>query len=326
LPYTQTHKIQFFQQYTKKYAKNMYIAEMETPNRYTLQAEDLRTFITPRLPQSNKYWYGHILIFAGRNSMSGAAILASSAAITAGAGIVRVATVADNPNFRPEVIVHRLNNNYDLKTYGKLAKIVSKQIDTLVVGPGLGSKGPKQKEYIKRLFDEHPAHIFVVDADGIKFFKCTDNLNGNFVFTPHDGEFRRLIHNSEKTESERAELLAMLDDAQQRIELVEQIASDMNATILLKGSTTIISDGKTTYLNNYGNPGMATAGSGDVLSGIVGAFIGKNRNKHITNSSLVEITAMASLAHSLAGDYYAEHYGMETLTASDIIASLKYVI
>jgi NAD(P)H-hydrate epimerase len=178
-------------------------------------------------------------------------------------------------------------------------------------------------ELVRKLVLNNLDKQIVIDADAISAFDTNDVLSKNVVLTPHFGEFSNLINKNTNSNND-----GNIFDGKTDIGILIEIANKMNCNILLKGSTTLITDGVVTYWNNFGNAGMATAGSGDVLSGVIGAILARNNNSHIRQADFNFITevAISSLIHSLAGDYYAENYDMETLTASEMIKCIKFVL
>ncbi|MDR0927986.1 MAG: NAD(P)H-hydrate dehydratase [Ignavibacteria bacterium] len=290
-------------------------------NNYLLDKNDVNIARRLRRPESHKYHYGRVVVIAGSSAMSGAAALVSNAAIKAGAGIVHLLSPTIHPAVLPEVISEVAGNGkvltlHDLPTL----EIECKQADAIVVGPGL-SPNNETKELIHQLVEDNPDKQIIIDADGINAFTTDDVLSKNVTFTPHMGELANLIRFDEDIMADEEELNT------DKLTVLKKVATKMNCNILLKGSTTLITDGETTYFNPFGNPGMATAGSGDVLSGILGATLAKNNNRyfHHQQYNVAKFVAFGSLWHSLAGDYISATTGEETLTASSLIDALHAV-
>jgi hydroxyethylthiazole kinase-like uncharacterized protein yjeF len=147
----------------------------------------------------------------------------------------------------------------------------------------------------------------LIDADGLRAISPTSKLRKNIVLTPHTGEFSRMLH-LDRHEVEK-----------NHFEYTRYWAEKLRCTIHLKYTPSSTSDGNINIWNLGGNPGMATGGSGDVLSGIIGTLLAQ----HIDP---LYATAVGAFIHSLAGDYYAKKYNFETLTSSDLINMLKYVL
>ena len=185
---------------------------------------------------------------------------------------------------------------------------VIQDADSIIIGPGM-TNNDSTKQLIRNLVLNNLDKNWVIDADGIGAFSVNDKLNSNVVLTPHFGEFSKLIENEDKKYVEKNKLV-----------ILKETAIKMNCNILLKGSITIITDGTNCFFNVFGNPGMATAGSGDVLSGIIGANISKH---NLSETTFIEKIAISSLIHSLAGDNYIKNKNEESLIATDIINNIE---
>lgn len=268
-----------------------------------------RTFdhtLTKRAQSTHKGDYGRVLVIAGSKTMMGAAILSAKAAYKSGAGIVKVVTEKDYAGSifanLPEAIV----GTYERYSYAiDETRDISGDIawaDAILFGPGMG-----QDAYTKKLLKtviEQGRVPLVVDADGLNVLSDTphllDNYKGPLVITPHVGEMARLLH----CEGEMV--------LHNRKTLAQQFSIDHDVTVCLKSHETIVAHADTLYINHYGNPGMATAGSGDVLAGIVVSLLGQGYSEEIA-------TAKAVAIHSLAGDAAKCAVGEHSLMASDII-------
>ena len=290
----------------------------KSENNFILEKNDVKEIIPNRKSNTHKYSYGSVLVIAGSLEMPGAAALCSNAAIKMGAGLVTLVTPKIHPAIYPEVIVKSV-----LTPSGwfvtKNLEIIQQKIyksNSIIIGPGITKNrtGKLVRELVLNNLDKN----WIVDGDGIAAFNLDCKLSKNVILTPHLEEFLRL----NKTGTMPIDIL---QNKQTLHNFAKKVADTMNCNILLKGSTTFITDGNISYCNEFGNPGMATAGSGDVLSGIIAANLAK-QNKNITQTNFLNTVALSSLIHSLSGDYYAEQYDMETLTATDIINNLKNVI
>ena len=289
--------------------------QLKNCNNILLEREDIADIIPHRKKDSNKYDYGCVLIIGGSKYMPGAAALVSNAAIKMGAGSVKLVTPKLHYSIFPEIMINEAETDkgiFDTKHYSKLHKYLRK-FDTIVIGPGM-TKDNNTLKLIRDLVLKSPNHNWIIDADGIDAFSINDKLNDNIILTPHLNEFKRLCGNEQLNANNKFELYNTLKDTALR----------MNCIILLKGSLTMISDGIKTYFNPFGNAGMATAGSGDVLTGIIAANISKKDNFFYTNP--LSICSLSSLIHSSAGDCYAEKNNMESLIASDIINNIEKVV
>jgi NAD(P)H-hydrate epimerase len=268
--------------------------------------------LPPRQVDGNKGSYGRILIVAGSRGMSGAAVLCGSAALRSGAGLVKVATPRDvwplvaagNPCYMTVPLEEDAEGCLTAAASAKLLEAATAS-DVLALGPGLG-RGPDKTRLVGSIVSEAAVPI-VLDADGLN--ACADQLDildhraAPIILTPHPGEFGRLL----------GKTAAQVQVA--REELAVAFAGAHNAIVLLKGHETIVTDGSRVYVNHTGNPGMATAGSGDVLTGLIAALLGQG----------LEPFAAAQLGayiHGLAGDLARIDLGEEGMIAMDLIAYL----
>jgi ADP-dependent NAD(P)H-hydrate dehydratase len=264
--------------------------------------------LAPRAEESHKGTYGHVLVVAGSRGMSGAAVLCGSAALRGGAGLVTVATpepaqptvAASNPCYL--TLPLPADNQGFVASAAKtaLAQAAAK-CTVFACGPGLGT-GPGVSDVLSTLLNRS-AKPMVLDADGLNIFA---GRTGNFhrsaplVITPHPGEFARLIGNS---------VAAVMAD---REALAIRFAAEHHLVLVLKGHKTLVTNGKRLYRNTTGNPGMATGGTGDVLTGLLAALMAQG----------VEAFAAAQLAthlHGLAGDLARDELGEVSLTATDLL-------
>jgi NAD(P)H-hydrate epimerase len=267
--------------------------------------------LAPREPESNKGDFGRVLVVAGSRGMSGAAVLCGSAALRGGAGLVTVAGPEDTLPIvaagNPCYLTAPLSNDRE----GKLANVTAKVLelvqanDVAAVGPGLGRSAP-----IAKLIADLVGNIqipLVLDADGINaLINQTDSLKSHtapIILTPHPGEFARLLDCDVPTIQAR------------RQELAVEFAATFQVILVLKGHGTIVTDGRQVYHNQTGNPGMATGGTGDVLTGLIAALLGQK---------LAPFAAaqLGVYLHGLAGDLAQEELGQISLIASDLLSFL----
>ncbi|CAM4455363.1 NAD(P)H-hydrate dehydratase [Paenibacillus tarimensis] len=233
----------------------------------------------PRLPReedTHKGTYGHVLIAAGSRTMSGAGLLSATAALRAGAGLVTWAVpgslAGPLTGIRPELMLAPLDDNgsgdWQHIEPGALASLAADR-DALVIGPGLGAAPAGDgASWLERLWRELPEELPVLlDADALNWFAAGSRLtwpvrSGPIVITPHPGEMGRLAG------------VDTSDIQRDRIEAAKNYACQHGITVVLKGARTVIAspEGRV-YINSTGNPGMATGGMGDVLSGIIGAYL-----------------------------------------------------
>jgi ADP-dependent NAD(P)H-hydrate dehydratase len=269
--------------------------------------------LPPRKADSNKGSYGRILIVAGSRGMSGAAVLCGSAALRGGAGLVKVATPCEvwpmvavgNPCYM--TVPLEKDKQTSMLTAAALAKVLelARGSDVLAVGPGLG-QGAELSNFLGELIRQVTCPL-VLDADALNVcaqrLPILDKKASPIIITPHPGEFGRLL----------GKTVAEVQVA--REELAVTFARRHELTVLLKGHGTIVTDGKRLYVNTTGNPGMATAGSGDVLTGLIAALLGQGLPPF-------EAAQLGAHVHGLAGDLACADLGEEGLIATDLIKYL----
>ncbi len=271
-----------------------------------------------REKETKKYDGGLVLVIGGSEIYSGSPALCSMASLRGGADIVQIASVKRAADiiagFSPSFITYPFegkNFNEDhlsrLLEITQSAKIVSRGNLAVVIGGGIGRKEETKnliKDYIKNT--NIPT---VVDADGIYAFEDgADHITrNNLVFTPHLYEFKVLTKTN-------------LDDftLDQKIEEVKKQASLLGITIVLKGSTDIISDGVNLYLNEIAVPEMATGGCGDTLAGLIGASLCRNKD-------IFESAGLGAYINSKAGELASKEKG-NSLIASDLIEKIAEII
>jgi len=245
--------------------------------------------------------------------MSGAAALAGRAALRAGAGLVRVATpksvlpivAAVEPSFTTIALPEDSTGRISAKAINTILEAVG-QNDAMAFGPGIGISGAL-RSILENLLDQQNLRL-VIDADGLNNLAGLKNwpaqLKAKVILTPHPGEMKRLWSGLL-----REELPA--DRQQQAL----QLAQKTNTIVVLKGAGTVVTDGEKVYINKTGNPGMATAGSGDVLTGIITALLGQGLCDF-------DAAVLGVYIHGLAGDIATEKIGQISLMATDIAQAL----
>ncbi|TDI12196.1 MAG: NAD(P)H-hydrate dehydratase [Acidobacteria bacterium] len=279
-----------------------------------LEEDVVRRMLPTRARDSHKGDFGHVLVVAGSRSKPGAAALAALGCLRAGAGLV---TVATGRNAQPMVHAHcaeAMVEPLPETEGGTLSRTVLTPIlkmldgvDAVVLGPGLGT-ATDVTQVIRKLVQKVELPM-VLDADGLNAFASKpDMLTGDDtrprILTPHPGEFARLLG------VETKQVL------RERLELTRRFAHDHHCFVVLKGyRTLVVTPSGRSYVNTTGNPGMATAGSGDVLSGIIGALVAQS-------SDVLPGILAAVYLHGLAGDRAAAHRGVQGLMASDILEHL----
>ncbi len=262
----------------------------------------LRKMLPKRSRCANKGDFGHVLALGGNHGMVGAVRMASEAAARVGAGLVSIGTRADHASFismmRPELMCHSVEIASDLLPL--LAKAT-----VLVLGPGLGKDAWADTIFTEALNNSLPK---VVDADALNRLAQTPSHRQDWILTPHPGEAARLLAcSSAEIEADRFAAIAAL---QQRY----------GGVIVLKGAGTLIrGEQGLTYVCTAGNPGMASGGMGDVLSGILGGLLAQGL-------SLLAAAQTGVLIHALAADVVAQTQGERGMLASDLFPVLPQIV
>ncbi|MCK9595553.1 MAG: NAD(P)H-hydrate dehydratase [Candidatus Omnitrophica bacterium] len=275
----------------------------------------LPTRLLRRKADSHKGDFGHVFILAGSAGLSGAAVLCAKAALRSGAGLVTLGIPAslNGPIIKikpPEVMTLPLPETKEISlspaAYNKI-KEFSRKTDIIAIGPGLSQNKATQELILKVIAGiDKP---MVIDADGLNSLgKQRKQFRGNIILTPHPGEMSRLTG------------LPVPVIQKNRKKVAKEFANEYNVEIVLKGKNTLVADNKDNfYVNKTGNPGMAKAGSGDVLTGIIAAFLGQGLN-------LFQAAKYAVYLHGSAGDLAAKKKTQISMTASDIIDMLPEAI
>jgi len=271
----------------------------------------------PRLPprpfDAHKGTFGKVLVVAGSRSMAGAAVLCGTAALRGGAGLVQVATAL---SVQPQVAVgcpSYTTLGYRVHTNGTLPDDAADEVihwgrlaTALAIGPGLG-QGADVSNFVTQILDGLPRTPTVLDADGLNavapFSKDFTGRSGALILTPHPGEFQRLSG------------VPTSQVAMQRDTLTVEFAERFKVILLLKGAGTIVTDGRRFYRNSTGNPGMATGGTGDVLTGVIAALAAQEIEPF-------EAAVLGAWVHGRAGDLAAAVLGQTALTSMDLLLYL----
>jgi len=291
---------------------------------WLLERADAARAYGRRRPDAHKGTFGHVLVVAGSVGKSGAAILSAVGALRAGAGLVTVATPAPVLPLvaagRPEIMTEPLpvggNGGLDRDALTRaLALAVDK--DAVVLGPGLGQDAAT-RDFVRGFVAKCAAPL-VIDADGLNALAGGAGGPGSdagalsrraapTVLTPHPGEMARLL-GSDAAEVQR-----------RRLGAARELAAQSGAVVVLKGYRTVVADSAgRAAVNPTGNPGMATGGTGDVLSGIIGALLARGLDPWAAATAGVYV-------HGLAGDGAAGRLGEESLLAGDVIEALPDAI
>ena len=265
--------------------------------------------LPPRRLESHKGDFGRALLIGGAQGMAGAISLAGMATLRSGAGLVTIATpdVCQHTvaGFEPSYMTLGLANDGEgrlSKTSHRALVEAAAQSTAVGCGPGLGRSHDLVK-LVERLYFELPQPT-VFDADGLNALaQQPDILNraaGPRILTPHPGEFGRLVAKD-----------GSLSVAEQRDRAID-LAKRCNAVVVLKGHQTFITDGARAELNNTGNPGMATGGTGDILTGVLVALL-------CQGLSPFDAAHLGVYVHGLAGDLAAAELGQVSMCARDLL-------
>jgi NAD(P)H-hydrate epimerase len=270
----------------------------------------------PRLPRrvhdAHKGTFGTVQVVAGSRGMAGAAVLAGRGALRAGAGLVRVAcpmsildvVAASYPGYTTVGIRQHTDGSFGDGAAEELIEQV-RQAHVAAIGPGLGqSEGVAA--FVRAMVNGLPDVPIVLDADGLNAVApATGPFPGRtaaLVMTPHPGEFARLAG------------VPAAEVRGDRVALASDFAARCGVVLLLKGAGTLVADGERVYRNTTGNPGMATGGSGDVLTGMIAALVAQGL-------SGFDAAVLGAWVHGRAGDIAAAELGQTALTATDLLDS-----
>jgi len=269
--------------------------------------------LLPRSPDSHKGTFGRAVLVAGSRGMSGAAVLCGSAALRGGAGLVTVACPRDiqgwvavgNPCYTTISLSQREDGAFAVSAPDELYTTAA-GADAVGIGPGLGSH-PSTRDLIRQFLLATPSTPTVLDADGLNALVPVPTplaeRTAPLVMTPHPGEFARLL--GIPTEQVQAN----------RQELAVGFAMKWSAVIVLKGHQTIVTDGNRVFVNGTGNPGLATGGTGDVLTGLITALVAQK-------VPAFDAAVLGTWVHGRAADHAAADLGQLALTAGDLLTYL----
>jgi len=279
--------------------------------------EDFAWVTRPRKHDAHKGSFGHVLILAGSVGKTGAAVMAAKAALRAGAGLVTIATAASalpiiaaqGMEYMTEPLPETEAGAISLRALdsGRLDKLLEGK-SILAIGPGIGN-APETAELVRTLVNGRRVPV-VLDADGLNAFSgCMSTFRGNLpqaVLTPHPGEMGRLVG------MPAAEIQA------RRVDVARAFAQEHQVNLVLKGfrTLTVAPDGKV-WVNPTGNPGMATGGTGDVLTGLISGLLAQYQDRVVS-----DVVAAAVYLHGMAGDLVAKELGEASLIAGDLIEAL----
>jgi NAD(P)H-hydrate epimerase len=285
---------------------------LDGPHVDLLTPEQVREIVEPRAAESHKGDYGRVSVIAGSRGKTGAAYLAGMGALRSGAGLVTIATPGSClpivASMAPELMTEALDEADD----GTLAanaidRVMAMTQDVIVCGPGLGRTAGVRE--LAQTLVERASVPLVLDADAISVLasdpgRLVGSEERDVIITPHPGEMARLIGTE-------------IEDVQaNRLQVASDFATTHRVYVVLKGHRTVIAtpEGRL-FINPTGNPGMATGGTGDVLAGMIGAWL----------AQLLDAEAACRLAvflHGMAGDMAEAREGQAAMTATDLLAHL----
>ena len=265
----------------------------------------------PPLPvrpiEGHKGLFGRVLIVGGSETMIGAPVLAGTAALRMGSGLVQIAVpksiLPHALSITPELIGLPLGRQAD-----KALLSAIEQADAIVVGPGMG-QSPVARGIVLRLM--RIAKPMVIDADALNILaaeKKPPRIAASAVLTPHPGEMKRLLH-----------IARIPTDDEGRSGLAASAARASGQAIVLKGHRTIVTDGSRIHTNDTGNSALSKAGSGDVLCGILASLIGQGMDRFDAACAAVRI-------QGLAGEIAGRRFGLRSALARDVIDAIPEAI
>ncbi|HXI13570.1 MAG TPA: NAD(P)H-hydrate dehydratase [Thermoanaerobaculia bacterium] len=265
---------------------------------------DVSLIVGERDRDSHKGTYGHVAIVAGSPGKSGAAILAARGALRGGAGLITVVTDRESAQIVDSVSIESMSYATQLSaaTCGDVAEMINDRMSAAVIGPGLGDH--ESSYAVIRMLVATIDCPLVIDASGLNAFAARgEELNttgGSRVITPHPGELSRLMN------------VAVAEVQNERMSMARRAAELTKCVVVLKGHQTIVADPDGELaVNTTGNPGMATGGMGDVLSGLIAALLARGESPW-------DAARAAVYLHGRAGDLLADEYGETGLAAMDL--------
>ena len=294
-----------------------YLIEEERIQNYIIDRDELKLIISPRVLNSHKGDFGHLLVVAGSTGKTGAAVLTCQGAMRVGVGLVTLGLPEGlNPimeNKLTEVMTEPLLEDtpgfLGIGAFDNVMRLAEKK-NALAIGPGISTKDETVK-LVQRIIKEIDIPV-VIDADGLNALsenvEILKESKAPIMLTPHPGEMARLTNTS------------VSEVQNQRIKVSRGFAQEYNIHLVLKGSRTIIADPNgNIYINPTGNPGMATGGMGDVLTGMLSSFLAQGFN-------MVNAAKLAVFSHGLAGDAIASERGETGLLATDVIERMPAIL
>jgi NAD(P)H-hydrate epimerase len=280
--------------------------------------EKIDELLPQRKRDANKGTNGKLLVIAGSDEISGACVLCAKAAFYTGCGMVKVLTSSQNAEAVKTLLPEAMLETYDAgEKIGDKLRDALKWSTSAVIGPGIGMSF-RAGEMLGLVLEEYDKNL-LIDADALNLISESESLRKlaqnypregrKLILTPHLGEFARLYG------------LSVSECKKSILDYPVNLAKEFHCTVICKDARTIVTDSgeKKIYINVSGNDGMATAGSGDVLAGIIGALFA-------CGLSSFETACIGTYLHGLSGDRAAGKVGKHSMTASDIISGLRDVL
>jgi NAD(P)H-hydrate epimerase len=300
--------------------------ETERIKAHLVQQKDAATLLPARPKYSHKGTYGHVLLVAGSKGKTGAALMAAKACLRTGAGLVTVGIPETLVNsFQSRVTEEMIlplpdkgNGTFSFRSADAIFDFLNKRANVLAIGPGL-STDDEISRLVSLLVTGSKLPI-VIDADGLNAIANKISIlkksKTPVILTPHPGEMARLSQKAEKKSIPPRKDYTPSDIEHDRINTALSFAKKTKTYLVLKGVPTVTAtpDGKI-FVNSTGNPGMATAGTGDVLTGMISAFLAQKLSPQ--NASVLGV-----YMHGFIGDFIADKKGEYSLIASDIINAI----
>jgi len=294
------------------------LTEEEKIPTYLLERKDVERWLSiPRNPDTHKGDYGHLLVIAGSAGKTGAAAMACQAALRMGAGLVTLAIPKSLNGVMEmkltEVMTEPLpetpKQTLSLRAFGTVLRLCENK-RAVIIGPGLGTFKETQSLALKLIKALNLP--IILDADGLNALATQSKIlpltNRSLILTPHPGEMARLV---------RSQVKEVLED---RVGLSRSFSQSHHVHLVLKGHPTLISTPKgEVFINPTGNPGMASGGTGDVLTGMIGGLV-------CQGFDLLPSVQMAVYLHGMAGDEGAKEKGEKSLIATDIIEKIPTLL
>jgi ADP-dependent NAD(P)H-hydrate dehydratase / NAD(P)H-hydrate epimerase len=291
---------------------NGVIEALDPPDLRLVTPERLRALVPARDPNAHKGSFGHVLVVAGSRGKTGAAHLAAAGALRSGAGLVTVATPRSCQAVVASLGAEYMTEGLDETADGTLAPsalpvVLAHPASVIAAGPGLGS-GDAVGELVAGLV-AHADRPLVLDADAINAFAgragdLTARPGQTVVLTPHPGEMARLLG------------VSIAEVQAHRVDTARSLATRLGAFVVLKGHRTIVATpGGRAYINPTGNPGMATGGTGDVLTGMIAGWLAQRVDPE-------QACLLAVYLHGAAGDLAAGDEGEVSMTAGDLLGRI----